>query len=333
MSTAVSHRPDPDELAAFIDGQLSGEERRKLEAHLGACEACREIVAESLLLLEDVSEEDLAVSVDRVEADEADAEPAGGKVLTHPSWRRTAWRLAPLAAAAALGFLLWPTLRSFFQPRPLSSAEMIAHYVDPKGLLKPPRPESPEQRLVEDWSDQGWPVFRSSNYVGTLSEEQIEFRLGVRAVDLQIALQIGSETDQFAILGELIVLLRDGVDFAAPLEQLYEQIRDSIDTSSTDPLLEATSQAEEALQDFFPSDHYALGKWAEVGRMATMIGDAAYFDRSWFGPQAKRLERAGLDPKTKSQIRQIREVSSGTLDQSALQTLRAAFDEIIRSTG
>ncbi len=325
MSIAASHRPDPDELATFIDGQLSGEERQKLESHLGACEACREIVAESLQLLEDVPDETEEV------------EPEGARVLTHPGWRRTAWQLAPLAAAALLVLMLWPTLSSFLYG-PVDSAGFIASYANPQAL---------STRLDNDWLTHGLPTFRGVSWVENLSPEKVAFRLGVRTVDLQVALKTGSYSNTRAVLDYVILLLEEGVDYSNMISLRYRGIRGRIEAGAElddhklqvdEQAIQTLREAEDDLEEFLrelqlESDYFLLGRWVAAGQLATMIGDQAYFGRRWFGRQARKLDRAELQPRITEQIRLIRKVAEGPVDEQALGKLRTAFDEIIRDAG
>ncbi|HEY3380789.1 MAG TPA: zf-HC2 domain-containing protein [Vicinamibacterales bacterium] len=41
--------PDPETLAALMDGRVSGRQRRRVESHIEACEDCRAVVAESVI--------------------------------------------------------------------------------------------------------------------------------------------------------------------------------------------------------------------------------------------------------------------------------------------
>jgi len=316
VSIAASHRPDPDELAAFVDGQLSGEEHQKLEAHLGACEACREVVAESLLLLEEVPETAVAAEADGA----ADVEPEGARILTHPRWRRVAWQLAPLAAAALLVLVLWPSLAVLGGPA--SSRELLAGFTDPHGLTA---------RL-----DHGWPRLRGESYVKNLTPEKIAFRLGVRVFDLQVALKTDSENEVRATLEKLILLLKDGVDLSEFIWFRYQGALDQIAGGGEldEQALEAALDAEDELEKILDSAYFPLGRWAEAGRLAAMADDRNFFERRKFRGDARKLERAELSPEVTEQIRQIRgALEDHPLDEGAMETLRKAFVEIIRTTG
>src|SRR5262249_15971818 len=98
--------PDPETLAAFLDGRLVEPERRTVEAHLAGCELCYETFRESARLL---------------------AAPPVSPV------RRALFAALPLAAAAVLAFvLLRPALPPAVPSPPASPAP-------PAPLPPPPR--------------------------------------------------------------------------------------------------------------------------------------------------------------------------------------------------
>jgi tetratricopeptide (TPR) repeat protein len=79
--------PAPEDLAAFTDGQISGAQRSQIELHLADCDACRELVAETVLL----SKERLP-----------------GFIFGQPRRRAIAGGGAALALAASLVAVIWP---------------------------------------------------------------------------------------------------------------------------------------------------------------------------------------------------------------------------------
>jgi hypothetical protein len=83
----VTACPEPEQLAAYIDGRAAPDERTRVEQHLLECAECREIVAVSVTM-------------------EIPGTAGGG---THPRRRAKLWvgLCAALAAAAALVLAVW----------------------------------------------------------------------------------------------------------------------------------------------------------------------------------------------------------------------------------
>ena len=105
-------------LSAHLDGELSGEERRELEAHLEACAACR-------------AELEVLRRLDK--AFEVLAEPAPSglpeKVLGRLSRPAVPWRRSfALAASLVLGLLLGGEITRQFYPAaaPVNGGETLA---------------------------------------------------------------------------------------------------------------------------------------------------------------------------------------------------------------
>jgi hypothetical protein len=99
---------EPEEVAAYVDGTATGEERAAVQAHLAACAECRAEVAE----------------VSRI-------------VRTLPGARRTARRVWIPAVAAAVIALLWVT------PRPLREPAVPEHRAETETTTAAPHPVSP----------------------------------------------------------------------------------------------------------------------------------------------------------------------------------------------
>jgi hypothetical protein len=91
-SSSATGCPDAQRLAAYVDGTLTPGERDEVDAHLGDCEACREVVAEAVR------------TTDALEASGAKAvgEPAKASIVDivarRPQWAQ--WGVGSLAAAA-----------------------------------------------------------------------------------------------------------------------------------------------------------------------------------------------------------------------------------------
>jgi anti-sigma factor RsiW len=92
-----------NELAGFLDGDLSDADRTRIGAHLGTCDACRAEAVEVTRLLQGAPASGSAPPLARRARAQGRAAPAG-----RPRWRAPAG-LAGLAAAAGLAvLLLWP---------------------------------------------------------------------------------------------------------------------------------------------------------------------------------------------------------------------------------
>ena len=96
-----------DQISAYLDGALTGEERRALLSHLDVCGDCRAYLADqaairaALAELETPAPEGFAARVmERIQAEEKSAPEK--KVLSFPGWRRWA-ALAACCAVVCLG--------------------------------------------------------------------------------------------------------------------------------------------------------------------------------------------------------------------------------------
>lgn len=137
-------RPGPDclsdeDIASYLDGLLSADERRTIEAHLASCDRCRTLLAESVRALEWVESQVKATATTTVTAATAAPEPpeprAEQAVAVGPPlpFRRPRTRqiwpiLGALAAAAVLFLIVRPyVLERTTDPRHLLVAAMDQH--------------------------------------------------------------------------------------------------------------------------------------------------------------------------------------------------------------
>jgi anti-sigma factor RsiW len=95
--------PDPNALAAYVDGRASPEEVARLEEHLAACAACFEILADVRAGLDAVAPEVPADSTSAARALVPGAKP-GGRLVGRGAFRRVGWWAAAAAVVAAVSF-------------------------------------------------------------------------------------------------------------------------------------------------------------------------------------------------------------------------------------
>ena len=100
MATHVRPQcPGDDVLAAYLDDRLHPDERRVVEEHLASCEDCRTILADSVLALE---------ALDQEEQPRDSSEPTAPKnVVAMPARGLKIWPAIGLLAAAALAIFIF----------------------------------------------------------------------------------------------------------------------------------------------------------------------------------------------------------------------------------
>lgn len=144
-------------LSAYVDGELTEEERAEVLAHLDACETCRARLEEWMAMHAafdaweeaDVPEGFAAGVMDAVHAEKAAAKPRAGS-------RRRVRRWLSLAACAAVALLTAVTL-PYLRPEKAAEDETasgnaaqqemtFAATADDDRMLKPEEEEYPEQR-------------------------------------------------------------------------------------------------------------------------------------------------------------------------------------------
>ena len=110
--------PDEGTIHAWLDGALSGDEARALEAHLGACAACAAAVTEARGLLAASSR--ILSALDSVPGGVLPAADAGASDISPARGRSSLWRSPGLRAAAAIvlvGSVSWLATRSTREER------------------------------------------------------------------------------------------------------------------------------------------------------------------------------------------------------------------------
>ena len=313
-----SHTVDLEELAAYIDGRLSKDRRARVEERLLSDEDFYEVFLETVRFQQEDAQRDDAFDValefagpgERSDRQEDSAKIAGlgrptrrapeRKLLVRPrqSVRRsgsddvdrfrlwaegrlqqfrhrvrraassiTIGRSGVLGASAALSLAAVALVVVFLR----SSEDLLANLKAQEIVLSP------------DWEDPGWARLRGSGLEDDFSpSKETIFRLGVRAIDLNIALraderetaqrlaaELGSLTDVPSLLLQQMSL----AEFADQVEQT--EIDDLLNQAGT-----LENSLEEALGDQESREYFALGKWAEAGRLAALSRDESAVART-----------------------------------------------------
>ena len=204
-----------DLLGAFVDGELTGDERRDVADHVQSCATCARDAADlqrqsrQIMTVREAAPGSLAMRV-RAALAEATAEtPAAPAASRARPWAATAWRQASALAAACLvsslitwSVMTWSTaapvieadvvsahIRSLLQDSPIQVASADTHTVKPwfTGRLE----FSPD---VRDFAAQGFPLAGGRvDYVGGRRVGALVYRRNLHVVNVFVWPSAGME--------------------------------------------------------------------------------------------------------------------------------------------
>lgn len=290
---------DENDLARFLDGTLSEEERGNAVAHLADSDADAELLADAACVLRDLEGEHAAVADDAAGAghphdDGADTGRDPKVVPLRPPSTAARWRRAParwLALAAVLaGVLLVPLALS--RRGPADAGDFAA-------LLS-----AREAGLPAGWTEQRpWRVTRGAG--DPLTDQARAARLGALHLDLELAVA-ARDAEQAQLLAAQIVEMLGPVPASGPVVRTYREIGARAG-QPRDGLADLLEDGRETVATFVDEDLFALGAWAEAARIAAQARDAAFFRAR---ASQKVVDRAAslpsLDPETRATIDAIR---------------------------
>ncbi len=332
--------PELEEIAAYLDGQLSRAERAGITRHLSVCTECLELFTETAHVLRETS-----------------AETAGGDVVPFVRPSRPSWRWLPYAAAAMVLFALAvPTYRllpeatieaarqrfrpivktlAFWAGREMEVAEVLEPLTATKDL------EQVRAELVLARADSERPpvIWKGETYRGGEQPEAEAFRalqvlVGAHLVGFQEALEAG---DAMAAgdAGRRAAnyMMSQGILLESEEKRFSDAVIDlevkGAPTSRYSRLVEQTSQA---IEDSFAGPSYELGKWAQAGYIASRIGNGAWFERRVNRRLLSYLLRQDdeIDPEARKALENIRQVwGRGKLRPAEIAGLSGQFQAIL----
>lgn len=298
MTEARPQELDLEELAAYVDGRLTGERKTRVE--------------EILVRDEDAYE----IFLGTVAFEEASAEPSAPAEpvrLVRP-WLQSSWRAAGALVAAALvagalGVLLqW----ALFDRGPVAgpqSAEL-----------------APSAALPKEWHHPVWPNLRGGG-----ENDQSAFRLGIRVFDLHVALGASDRALAKRLVPTIESLAKQAG--ASSALGLYSDLATKIGRNDvTDEELEDLAEQREAdLAESLALTRFDLGRFAEAGRLAALAEDAEVFERRAF---RRYLKQAIEDPTNEDIAANLRAIEK-LLEQDQLdhEVLREEFRKLIYKAG
>ena len=316
---ASDGHPATEQIAAFLDGRLAGEERERLSIHLADCEDCYELFSETARYLRE--EERKSGS----SADAADGSDGMESVLRpdRGRWRRGVWISGSIAAAATLGaVLLWTPAGDLLGPRSASPS-----VTDLTASL--PSAEALAPFVSASWTRHGWPVKRGAGLV-LGHEEERAFQIGVRVVEMNVALSAG-EAELAVELTEDLERLLEEVELADPLIILYAGeagLRGQLESGgSPAELLELNRHGDQLLGPDEATDNagfvngtwYSLGKWAGAAHLAAAAGDVEFFSDRDRLRELRQLAREVLPLEVQSALERLTALTTDQPDQHLAQ--------------
>lgn len=299
---------DPDLIAAFIDGRLSGAERDRVVRLLAESEAAFEVYADALRAKADL------------EADAPIPFPAPRPTLRpRPFWVKAG---VPLAAAAALLIAVLPAVQS-----------RRADAVFAMGADEIAQPLTGQPQLATALSsaldEPRWSVTRGGG--STFVDSTASFRLGVRVTDLGVALGVGDRERAARATAEMAELLAS-VDLGSTAAVQYRALGKRItDGDSIGSIIDDAAAADSSLGDFLATRWYGVGKWLAAGELAAHTHSADFFKSS---KTTRFLDAAirsgGFAPDEVEALRQVEGAVKRGMPESEFEMVRARLAELIK---
>ena len=304
----TSNGPPPKDLetiAAFIDRRLPPEERAEFLERLDREEALYEVFVETVRFRDEEVADDAGDNFE---------DGDGAEVIAHRSgrgWNR--WTLpaaAMLFVAIAVGWISWSISGT--------GRAQVEQLIAGGGL-----------DLDENWFEQTWSNTRSLAPAG--GENQSAFRVCVRLVDFDAAVFSGHRDDALTLSHRIEGLL-GGITFSEPLQSTYKNLRRKIEQGVADAELVAHTRAAsrataEWLAPMGPSCE--LGRWAEIGRLASRSGNESLLQGRAFRKKLASFRTGEWEPETEADLSQIGELLAASGSDLDLAGLEQAFLALI----
>lgn len=290
---------DIELLAALIDGRLTGAEREQALKLLATSDEALELFAHSL----------------------REQRAADAKVVPiRPVRRWGPWRVVvPVVAAAGLGFILLPMLT-----RSNSHAPSVQYTLQ---LERDPRFAG---ALRQGWDQHGWSVTRGANDNQTAPEPRFVFRLGVRSVDLQVALRKGDTALASRIIDDISQTL-DGIKFADLVAAKYADLKAHLATEPADRVARRAGDAEIAMTGFLKLPLFGFGQWVAAADLAAQTHEISFFQPKYGTAFIREhLPSGALDADDTADLQAIDARLAQSSDDTAFEDVHAILQRVIR---
>lgn len=259
--------PDEEDIAALLDGTLPAGHRPAILEHVASCESCSEIFAGALRFEVDEGHRVSPQTPQQRPFERADRRRDRWSIRSR-AWRRGAAAAVAAVLVASLGLLLVRGSAGDLSTESLSADLMKS----PAGVRMGPLPR---------------PHMRGPGGEKEMPQNLADFRLGVRLLDLRLALAGGKKDDAADTLHRLGIVLR-AMDFV-PHESVeaFDRMQKELN-GDTPPaaLLPKAAAEEKKLADAGVEGQFVdLGRWTEACR----LGAAARQENVFHSRAARRL--------------------------------------------
>ena len=306
---AASEEVDLELISAFIDGRLSGDERQRAVRMLAESEAAFEVYSDAV----------------RARTDLSDGEVVPIAVMRG---RRTGlpWRtIGSVAAAAVVLIAVFPLVQARRERAVIdaTSAELVRPLMAPSAA---------RTVLATTPDERGWSVTRGGS--GRLVDSTIAFRLGVRAVDLHLALTQRDTLRADRLAREILESL-NAVELSDAVKADFVALRSGLARGdAVDQLVARASRAEEGLDELLQSFWFDFGRWVGSGELAARARSEEFFaDRRTTRFLESAAKGGDLSAGDAELLLQIARVSTQGVTGAEFETIRRHFDTLIRRHG
>ena len=268
-----NERLDPETLAAFLDGTLSASDReRLLRTAAPGGDAYEHLIEAQALLYDGVAVEEarpLAVSV-------ASDPPAKNRASTSARWwtSGTTWKLGALLMAASVTVIVLRWRAGLPDASPTSGTV--------KHVMALAAGTNPDSAFGAGWHQINWSITRGASQPA--DDGVYAFRLGVRFVDLAVALS-SSDTSTRRMLSRTLVALASNAETGSPVAVRIEAL-----AGADRPTVEEVSSVGDDLRTLVVHRAaYDAAVWTEAARAGARANHSTFFARD--GTPMKELRR------------------------------------------
>ncbi len=303
MANAETRSPEPGssscppagELAALAEGRISGQQRTRLMGHVEACEDCYEIFTGTVDYLERTSP-----------AEREQVEPPRARLLRFPRSAATRSLLAGAIAASFIAILVMQPWKPG-EPTPMRIGGLTQPLLEPAGATQPG--ERPAMLLAQ--VQLGSPLL---GFAPGLEDRERAFRVGVRMVDLQVAIAAASEAHAATLSQTLAGLIQPIQPLSAVAERL--ETRPPATASELDAL-------EQDLTGHLAGPWVGFGAWAESARLAASVGDRDYFAQPEIEAATEQIPRSQLSVEAEDELAQVQQLMALQQDDDLERLLQS----------